>query len=494
MFESIRQFFDVLLVNIRVADMLDVLLTSGFLYLIFAWMRDRISRVVGFGIVLIGIVYGVAQYLDLYLILMFFRVGVVVIALAFVVVFQDDIRRLFEQVRVLNPWKNGGSKFGQRQLETLVEAVDLMAEERLGALIVLPGREALGVHLHGGVEAHATLSVPILMSIFHPKTAGHDGAVIIEDGRVEKFSVHLPLSTRHQKLNRGGTRHAAALGLAERSDALTIVVSEERGTVSVTHEHELTVLESAAQLGPRIEEFYASSTDDNTEAGGLPGWLTHNLRLKLLSLLVASTLWLFFAHRVESVQRTYEVPIEYRGQPKRWYVEDPKPISARVEFTGSERAFDDVKTAQLKLSVDMRHLTKGTQRIALKDAQLDTPTGLSVTDITPHTLTLTAHEMVKKKITVQPQIQGKPAAGYTVKKVVTQPGRLQVRVPKALASGVTEVQTEPISVEGLVGSKNLEAQLLPSKDIRFPGEDPPVVKVRVEIVRTEPKNNSAQSK
>ncbi|AWV89120.1 diadenylate cyclase [Bradymonas sediminis] len=481
MLESIARFFEVLAFNMRAADILDVLLTTVFLYAIFVWIRDRISRVVGFGIALIGVIYGLAHYLGLYLMLMVFRVGAVVIALAVVVVFQDDIRRLFEKIRVMNPWKASDPKFDQHQLEVLVEAVERMARGRVGALIVLPGREALGVHLHGGIEARATLSVPLLESIFHPKTPGHDGAVIIEDGRIDRIAVHLPLSTRHAKLNQGGTRHAAGLGLAERSDALVIVVSEERGTVSVAQEHELVVLDSAADLGPRIEAFHASSREHPEEVRWLPHWLTRNFRLKILALLVASTLWLFFAHRVENVRRTYEVPIEYRGLAEQWYVEEPKPINARVEFTGSERAFDNVDPARLKLSVDLSALSKGSQRIALEDAQLDAPAGISVAEINPPVLNLTASEMVKTKVAVRAQINGKPLPGYEVKKVVTEPGRVQVRVPKAMASTIRELQTEPISLEGLDTSKSLKVQLLPGKDIRFPGDAPPVVSVRLEI-------------
>lgn len=483
MWDAIGQFFEVLAINVRPADILDVLLTTVFLYAIFAWIRDRVSRVVGFGIGFIALIYALAQYLELYLILMVFRVGAVVIALALVVVFQDDIRRLFEQIRVMNPWERRHPAFDQTHLDTLVEAVRQMADSRVGALIVLPGRESLDVHLHGGIEAHALLSIPLLVSIFHPKTAGHDGAVIIRDGRIETIAVHLPLSTRHAKLNSAGTRHAAALGLAERSDALVIVVSEERGTVSVAHENELTQLDSAAALAPRIRQLQAASHDDAGAGHAKPGWLTRNLRLKFLALLAACALWLLFAHRVESVQRTYVVPIEYRGLAAQWYVEEPKPINARVEFTGTERAFDTFDPARLKLSVDLSDLAQGSQRIALSDAQLDAPPGLEVTDITPPVLNLRASRMETQKIAVRAQIHGEPAPGYAVKKVVSQPGRVEVLVPKSMKTAPKDLQTEPISVQGLSASKSVQAQLLPAKDTRFPKDTPPMINVRIEIER-----------
>jgi uncharacterized protein (TIGR00159 family) len=486
MFDSIRQFFETLLVNLRAADVIDVALIAGLIYAVLAWMRDRVSHVVGFGIVLVAVIYALAQYLDLYLTSMVFQVGIVAIILSLIVVFQDDIRRLFEQLRVMKPWETTVSKSYRKEMDTLVEAVGQMVEKRVGALIVLRGREALDVHLHGGIEAHAAVSVPILLSIFNTKTPGHDGAVIIDEGRIEKFAVHLPLSTKLEKLGRGGTRHAAGLGLAERCDALVIVVSEERGTVSVGREHELAVLDSAAELGPVIEKFQESERHEKRAVRGLPRWVTHNLWLKLIAGLMAASLWMLFAYRVETVQRTYEVPIEYRGLAENWYVQDPKPISARVELSGSERAFDDVDPASLKLSVDLSRLGQGTQRIALSDQQFDAPTGLTVNDIIPHTLRLTAQKLVDAKLPVDAQLQGEPAAGFEIVRVVTEPGRVDVEVPEHLAEAIDELQTEPIPIDGLSEDKTVKAQLLPGKNLRFPGDSPPAINVRIEVARVAP--------
>ena len=107
-----------------------------------------------------------------------------------------------------------------------------MAKKRIGALIVLQGNDPLERHINGGTSLDGLVSEPLLESLFDPHSIGHDGAVIINGNRIAKFGCHLPLSINTSKYGNIGLRHTAALGLAERSDAICVVVSEEKGTIS----------------------------------------------------------------------------------------------------------------------------------------------------------------------------------------------------------------------------------------------------------------------
>lgn len=483
MLDTARSFFEALAVNLRAADVIDVVLIGSLVYAVFAWLRHRVSRVVGFGILTVAVLYTLAQLLELYLTSMVFQVGLTAIVVALVIVFQDDIRRFFEKLRTMSLWEGGSRLAHQVEVDTLVDAVDRLAAKKIGALIVLPGREALDVHLHGGIRADAVLSVPMLMSIFHPKTAGHDGAVLIGgDGRLEKFAVHLPLSTDLSQVGPGGTRHAAALGLAERCDAFVVAVSEERGTISVAREGELRVLGSAAQLRGEIERFQSVERVEERTVGW-PRWATHNLGLKAASLGIASLLWLLFAYRVETVQRTYEVPIEYRSLESSWYLQDPKPIKAKVELSGSERAFDRVEPNQLKISVDMAKVEEGPLQFSLNDDHLNEPTGIQVTDIEPRSLRLKAHKLVKMQLPIRAQIEGKLPNGYKLERVVTQPGRVEVMVPSFLEGYVKELSTEPIPVDQLRESKTIQKNLVLPQHIRHKGKQPPQIKIQLDVTK-----------
>ncbi len=480
MLETVRSFVEALAFNLRAADVIDVVLIGSLVYAVLAWLRHRVSRVVGFGILTIAMLYALAQMLDLYLTSMVFQVGLTAIVIALVIVFQDDIRRLFERLRTLSLWEAGSQGIANGEQDTLVEAVDQLAQKRVGALIVLPGRESLDVHLHGGVSADAVVSIPLLMSIFHPQTAGHDGAVVMIDGRLSRFAVHLPLSTNLSKLGAGGTRHAAALGLAERCDAFVIVVSEERGTISVAREGDLVVMDSAQQLRDEIERF--QNADVARERRPMvPRWVTHNVGLKFASVAIAALLWVVFAFRLETVQRTFEVPIEYRSLESSWYLQDPKPIKAKVELSGSERAFDRVEPSQLKISVDMAKIEEGPVQLSLNDDHLNEPAGVSVTDIEPRSLRLKAHKLVKVQLPVQAQIQGKLPAGYRLDRVVTQPGRVEVMVPSFLEGYVSELSTEPIQVDELRRSTTVRKNLVLPQHVRHKGEQPPQIQIRLEV-------------
>jgi DNA integrity scanning protein DisA with diadenylate cyclase activity len=116
---------------------------------------------------------------------------------------------------------------------TIADALYRLAEERHGAIIVLPGKEPIQEWLAGGFVLDAEPSFPLLMSIFDPHSPGHDGALIVEKGRLSQFGVRLPISDTNKLPAVFGTRHHAAMGLSEKSDAMVLVVSEERGAVSL---------------------------------------------------------------------------------------------------------------------------------------------------------------------------------------------------------------------------------------------------------------------
>ncbi|MFP4600031.1 MAG: diadenylate cyclase [Persicimonas sp.] len=481
MLQTVQSFFENILLHVRAADVVDVVLIAGLLYAVFAWLKHRVSRVVGFGIITVAGVYGLAQVLDLYLTSMVFQVGLTAIAIALVIVFQEDIRRLFERLRTMSLWEAGGRTSHRVDAEALAGAIERLAQRRVGALVVLPGRESLDVHLHGGVVARARFSAPLLASIFDPETDGHDGAVILADGRIERFGVHLPLSTNPSKLGAGGTRHAAALGLAERCDAFVIVVSEERGVVSVAREGELVEMGSTVELVAEIDEFESSDTRE-ARTTRVPRWLTRNVGLKFAALSVATLLWVGFALRVETVQRTYEVPIEYRGLSDTWYLQDPKPSKTRVELTGSERAFDTIEDSELKISLDMKDIDEGPMQLTLGDEHLNEPTGVSVTAFEPRTLRLKAHKLAERELPIEAKLEGKMPDGYRIDKITVDPGRVSLHIPRFLDEYLTELSTEPIPVDALRESKSVDVNLIMPEHARVNGDEPPKINVKLKVV------------
>lgn len=343
-------FFEDLSAQVRVADLLDIGIIATLLYVTFVWMRDRASRSFAVITTLLAGVFCLARWLDLYMTTMVFHYGLVGVLLALVVVFQQDIRRGIESF-TSSPWLSR-SRIDQpthEAIDVLSEAVAEMARERIGALLVFPGREPLGRHLRGGVPVDADLSKPLLLSIFHPKSPGHDGAVRIERNRVAELGLHLPLTTQVAKAAHAGTRHAAALGLSECSDALVIAVSEERGTISLARSGELSIVEPA-NLVEHLRRYFDTQAVD----GDRRRRASFDIKTKLAALAVATGLWFLFAYQPDTIQRTFVAPIEYRNLPKGWEISQPKPTHVEVTLSGSEPAFALLNPSAMTVSLEVR--------------------------------------------------------------------------------------------------------------------------------------------
>ncbi len=148
------------------------------------------------------------------------------------ILFQPELRRLITQFGQRN-WISSDVTKAAFPLDELVSAVFSMAEEKIGSLIVVERNTGLKSYVESGVLVDATISEEFIRTIFFPLTPLHDGAIIIQEGRIASAACYLPLSDSKQLRKQHGARHRAALGIAEESDALVIVSSEENGTISI---------------------------------------------------------------------------------------------------------------------------------------------------------------------------------------------------------------------------------------------------------------------
>lgn len=154
------------------------------------------------------------------------------IVIAVIILFQPELRRIITQFGQRN-WISGANPEDAILLDELVNAAHSMAEEKIGSLIVIERKTGLRSYVESGVSVNATMSEELIRTIFFPNTALHDGAIIIQGGKIAGAACYLPLSDSKQLKKQHGARHRAALGIAEETDALVIVTSEETGTISV---------------------------------------------------------------------------------------------------------------------------------------------------------------------------------------------------------------------------------------------------------------------
>ncbi len=224
--------------NLSWADILDISLVTGFFLIILRLIRGTQAVQLLRGVLVIAIVAVIAStVLPFMAVRWLIRNSIPALLIALPVIFQPEIRRALERLGRAGLFFNMASQEAVegKVLNEIVKAANFLAEHRYGALIVLEGTTGLQPYAESGVILDADISKELLLTIFHPGTALHDGAVIVRGKKILAAGCILPLSSASSPYRTLGTRHRAAIGITEQSDALAIVVSEESGIISLAY-------------------------------------------------------------------------------------------------------------------------------------------------------------------------------------------------------------------------------------------------------------------
>jgi uncharacterized protein (TIGR00159 family) len=233
-----------------IRDALDIVIVAYVIYTAILLIRGTRAVQMLMGLFVVVLAYFGAQALGLVTLNWLLTNVINYLVLIIIILFQHDIRRALTQVG-RSPFFSQGNIAAPVLLEEIVMASVLLANRRIGALIVIERRMGLNDYIEIGVTLDAEVSKELLLSIFSPRTPLHDGAVIIQEGRIAAASCFLPLTVNPEVPKNMGTRHRAALGLAEETDAVVIVISEETGTISLVAEGDIQRNMDSASL--RVE-------------------------------------------------------------------------------------------------------------------------------------------------------------------------------------------------------------------------------------------------
>jgi len=223
-------------VEIEPIAIVDIILTALLFYWLFSLIRGTRAVRLVIGVISLYVIYAAAQLLGLQLLSQILQTGAVVGLLALVVVFQPELRRALERIGRFGSlgWLWSGSQ-GEvhRVADTVAHAAAQLSADRVGALIVIERETGLEDMAEGGVMLRAELSSELLRTIFTPRSALHDGAVLVRGAQVVAAGIVLPLGETSIQSERLGTRHRAAIGITEQTDAVVVVVSEESGSIAL---------------------------------------------------------------------------------------------------------------------------------------------------------------------------------------------------------------------------------------------------------------------
>lgn len=226
--------------DVTLTDIVDILLVTLLLYALLVLLRGTRAMQMLWGIVIIAGLYGFSRALELITLSTILENLLAFLPIAIIVLFQREIRSMLAAFgsRTLLRWRSG-QEISTAPLNELALAVQALASKRIGALIAIERKDNLTAWADTGIPLEARFSYDLILNIFIPGTPLHDGAVVLRGDTVVAASCFLPLTTRHSLSSELGTRHRAAIGLTEETDALVIVVSEETGTISLAVEEQL---------------------------------------------------------------------------------------------------------------------------------------------------------------------------------------------------------------------------------------------------------------
>lgn len=255
--------------TITALDLVDILVVTYFLYRLYQMLKNTRAASLVKGLLVLLLAALASKSLHLHVINWLLEKSMTVVLVALPVVFQPELRRALEQIgrgRLFRKTVVLDEEEVEHMLSALVTAVMAMSRNRIGALIVLERETGLDDYIETGTQIDALISHEMFLNIFIPNTPLHDGAVIIRANRIKAAGCLLPLTEARNLSKELGTRHRAAIGLSEQTDALVLVVSEETGTISLARggvlQRYLTAEDIKDLLRPGISQPLSGWKDD----------------------------------------------------------------------------------------------------------------------------------------------------------------------------------------------------------------------------------------
>jgi uncharacterized protein (TIGR00159 family) len=435
-----------------------LLIAAGLFFLYRTFLRLGTWRIVA-GIVVAWFIFLIANFLNLKGLEWIFGNLSHVAVIAIIIIFQPELRKIFERAASLRRAKirDAGAELATITVDSLMK----LAEQRRGAIVVFPGKEPVQEWLSGGYKLDAKPSVPLIMSIFDPNSPGHDGAVIVEKGKFTRFGVRLPISQSSKLPEELGTRHHAAMGLAEKSDALAIAVSEERGTITIFNKGKFRQVKDREKLAETIVSHWkrtASFPLILTE--GQTRWVVFSQIT--VSLALAAFFWsTLIIAQSEILEKVITIPVGYTASPPNLVLVGDKQKEVRLHLAGAKSDFDSINPDQLNAKIDLSKAVAGKQTFPITRENIKLSEDIKVVDLIPSSVELTLAEIEEREVFIKPQLVGKLPDRMKILSVEVVPEKVIVRSPVTEGKKIAvSLITTPIYLESVYNDTKLFCKII----------------------------------
>jgi len=460
----------------RIQDIADILIMTFLVYQLYTWFRKTraLQVVIGLGF-LVGL-YLVTKNFGLFMTSWILQELGTVIFVLIIVVFQGEIRQALYRFSLLRNFFDTNVGALPLNLPELAATIFSLAQRRTGALIVFERQEKLDDQLLHGVRLDSLVSGQLIASIFEEGVPLHDGAVIISNGRITEASCHLPLSASGDLPQHMGTRHRAALGLAERSDALIVVVSEERGEVTLVAGGEFTPVPSAEMLVSLLTR-QLDFSPPKVAGFSIRQRLIHNFVPKLVTLLLVFASWLVITAREGGLQ-TVTAQVKFHGLPENLVLKADAPEEVEMQLKALSTLFPVSGKLEVAADIDLSKIREGVNSIPLDSKAFQLPLGVSVVRVTPATLKVVAEKKGYRELPVTLRKTGRLPKGIRIKTMAVEPARVTVVGPESELALLSQVETEPLDLAAIQRSQTVDVKLvLPSPQVQLRREEGAQVRI-----------------
>ena len=443
------------LFSMRWQDFVDISLNSYILFRFYVLFRGTNVFRVLIGMTVLWFFQRIAISLGLIVTSWVVQGIVAVGAIIIIVVFRNEIRRVLQAKNLKSILWGLSSKSPITPTEIIVDSVFEMAHRKCGGLIVLPGKEDLSDAVQGGIPWRGLITREMIASIFWQDNPVHDGAAIVNGDQIAVVGAILPLSQRDDLPSRYGTRHRAALGLAEATDSLVIVVSEERGDVLVAKGSRLREVKQKSTLESNLQEHLGNPA---IKKRYLRKERLETVTAALLSIIFITGIW-FSVSRGQTTLVSLDIPIEYLNQKSGMEIVDTSVKSVNLVLSGSGALIKSITPDQVSVRLDLSKAVVGPNAVTVTAGNISLPPGIVLKEINPPAVEVDLDQTIKKVLPVQIDWTGKLPPGLILANYKMDPETVEVVGGKRFLDKVTTLYTEKVPLDNLRGQGEITAKL-----------------------------------
>jgi len=374
------------LILVRWQSVVDFVVLTAALYILLRLAQQ--ARALRVALVVLGLHAAalVSRHFDLVLTSWVLDGAAILAIVVLLLVFQAELRRLLMRLDSMLNWRSQAESRLAETYQSIAQAAFHLARGSIGALIVVVRRNAVAELISNGITLDASVSSEILEAIFQKTSPVHDGAVIVRGDRIVRAAAVLPLTDREALPSYYGTRHRAAMGLSERCDALVVVVSEERGEVTLMEARRIVRFDDEQKLAQTLEKLCADPADGL--GSRLRQRLFSNVRVKLAALGLAAAIWSTSFLSSGTTVRTVSVPVQFVSVPSGMDIAAPSTDRLDVQVRGSAWLMDSVSLTRLVASFNLRGARAGTLNLPVDKGNFNLPPGIVMERVAPAKITV----------------------------------------------------------------------------------------------------------